>query len=63
MCKNIESDTLNKKTEVKICEEKVGNLIFQNIRKVHDKKEFQMIVNQKISNLIKKDLSKGVAIC
>ena len=61
MRKNI--DTPSKELNVRVYEEKVGNLIFQNVRKVKDEQELRTIINQKVSNLIKKDLSKGVAIC
>jgi hypothetical protein len=44
-------------------EKKIGIILFQNIRNCQDEQELKTIVNQKISNLIKKDLSKGVAIC
>ena len=53
----------NEGLDVRIYEEKVGNLIFQNVRKVQGEQELRTVVNQKISNLIKKDLSKGAAIC
>ena len=62
MNNNLDTNSPTKDLDTIVFEEKVGNLIFKNVRKVHDEKELRIIVNQKISNLIKKELSKGASI-
>ena len=38
-------------------------ILFTNIHKDNDENMLSTIINQKISNLIKKDLSKGAVVC
>ena len=42
---------------------KVGNVVFKNIHKNTDEHTLSEIINRKITNLIIKDLSKGVLVC
>ena len=42
---------------------KVGHIIFNNIHKNTDENTISKIINQKITNLIRNDLSKGAVLC